>query len=108
MGNLTKVERSLNNIEKHLKIIADSMGSDKDVHICAQFFNLFYQVEGVIFIEAKKVFSGLSFSVYLKGEVYDSDETIQALGECEQRILQKYGNNIAVDYHATMDDVGDE
>lgn len=88
MGNFTKIERYLNDIEKHLKVIADSMDGNQDIEICNTASNLYLNLDEVVFIESEKVFAGMKFTVYLENT--EDDELIERLENCEKIIKNQY------------------
>lgn len=99
MSNFTKIERYLNDIERHLKIIAENMNSQQDTKIFNTVSNLYHSLDEVVLVEAEKVFAGLKFSVYLQDADQSDDELLKKLEEFESLIHNEHPNaNISISY----------
>ena len=99
MGNFTKIERSLNNIEKHLKTIADSMNSQQDIQVLNTVNNLYHGMDEVVLVEAEKKFTGLSVTVYMKDIDQSDNELLDKLEELEKTVRSEHPNtNITISY----------
>lgn len=99
MSNYTKIERSLNDIEKHLKIIAENMNSQQDVEVFNTVSNLYHSLDEVVLVEGEKNFAGVSFTVYLQDADPSNDELLKKLEDFEEIIRTEHPSiNITISY----------
>mgnify|MGYP001123745986 CR=1 FL=1 len=100
MGNLTRIERSLKNIESHLEKIANKDKTTNHIRIFNTVSNAFHSVDGVLLVEGEKTFGGFRFMVYWDAET-DEQEISKHFEEREKAIRDAHPHgNIDIQYNS--------